>query len=163
MQIAFIFLLVPKNDKSANKKASYAFLNRKQEKPGDPYALSPPELTPPSGRRHPPSLPSSQPQIQNLLDLLPPPSPTNCSSSSPSLEQIKVLKSEVLLVRWNHRAQTRVTYGFRVNLMSHNSPSSMALLSRQLPIFGREQSIYTLHNMLQSIYLHPCILDINYN
>jgi hypothetical protein len=39
----------------------------------------------------------------------------------------------------------------------------MALHSRQLPIFGREQSIYTLHNMLQSIYLLPRILDINYN
>jgi hypothetical protein len=60
-------------------------------------------------------------------------------------------------------AQTRVTYGFHVNLMSQNSPSSVASHSRQLPIFGKEQSIYTLHNMLQSIYLLPSILGINYN
>jgi hypothetical protein len=74
-----------------------------------------------------------------------------------------VLKSEALLVWWNRRAQTLSHIRFRVNLMSQNSPSSVALHSRQLPIFGREQSIYALHNMLQSIYLLPSILDINYN
>jgi hypothetical protein len=57
----------------------------------------------------------------------------------------------------------RVTYGFRVHLMSQNSPSPMALHSHRLPILGRLQSIYTLHNKLQSIYLLPSILDINHN
>jgi hypothetical protein len=76
---------------------------------------------------------------------------------------ITMLKSEALLVWWNRCAQTQVTYGFHVNLMSQNSPILMVLHSRQLPIFDKEQSIYTLHNMLQSIYLLPSILDINYN
>jgi hypothetical protein len=47
--------------------------------------------------------------------------------------------------------------------MSWNSPNLVALHSRQLPILGRLQSIYTLHNKLQSIYLLPSIIDINYN
>jgi hypothetical protein len=75
---------------------------------------------------------------------------------------ITMLKSEMLLVWWNRRAKTQVTYGFRVHLMSRNSLSPMALHSRR-PILGRLQSIYTLHNKLQSIYLLPSILDINYN